>query len=135
MYEESLATQESVSGVNLDEEAANLLQYQQAYKATAQMIRVADTMFQSVLGATRDCERLVDHAHLHAKASITHAADQRLLSQQIDAVEGRRTRFASGKRVQTPADDPIAAVHIMELERALAESEQFDATRTWRRIA
>ncbi|MGH8241224.1 MAG: flagellar hook-associated protein FlgL, partial [Steroidobacteraceae bacterium] len=37
-----------------------------------------------------------------------------------------QTQIASGKRVQTPADDPVAAVHIMELQRALAESEQFD---------
>ena len=44
---------QSVSGVNLDEEAANLVRYQQAYMAIAQMIRVADTMFQSVLEATR----------------------------------------------------------------------------------
>jgi len=44
---------QSVSGVNLDEEAANLLRYQQAYMAISQMIRVADTVFQSVLDATR----------------------------------------------------------------------------------
>ena len=43
----------SVSGVNLDEEAANLLRYQQAYMAISQMIRVADSCFQSVLDATR----------------------------------------------------------------------------------
>jgi flagellar hook-associated protein 1 FlgK len=52
VYEESLATQQSVSGVNLDEEAANLLKYQQAYQAAAQVIRVADTMFQTLLSAT-----------------------------------------------------------------------------------
>lgn len=44
---------QSVSGVNLDEEAANLVRYQQAYMAISQMIRVADTLFQSVLDATR----------------------------------------------------------------------------------
>jgi len=44
---------QSVSGVNLDEEAANLLRYQQAYMAISQMIRVADSCFQSVLEATR----------------------------------------------------------------------------------
>ena len=42
---------QSLSGVNLDEEAANLVRYQQAYMAAAQMIRVADTMFQAVLQA------------------------------------------------------------------------------------
>jgi flagellar hook-associated protein 1 FlgK len=52
VYEESLATREAVSGVNLDEEAANLLKYQQAYQAAAQLIRVADTMFQTLLAAT-----------------------------------------------------------------------------------
>ena len=44
---------QSVSGVNLDEEAANLVRYQQTYMAISQMIRVADTVFQSVLDATR----------------------------------------------------------------------------------
>jgi flagellar hook-associated protein 1 len=52
VYEESLASKEAVSGVNLDEEAANLLKYQQAYQAAAQLIRVADTMFQTLLAAT-----------------------------------------------------------------------------------
>ena len=40
---------ESMSGVNLDEEAANLLRYQQAYQAAGKMIQVAATMFQTVL--------------------------------------------------------------------------------------
>jgi flagellar hook-associated protein 1 FlgK len=51
--DEAQAAMQAVSGVNLDEEAANLLRYQQAYMAISQMIRVADTCFQSVLEATR----------------------------------------------------------------------------------
>ncbi|MDY6944639.1 MAG: flagellar hook-associated protein FlgK [Pseudomonadota bacterium] len=51
--EEADASMQSVSGVNLDEEAANLLRYQQAYMAISQMIRIADSCFQSVLDATR----------------------------------------------------------------------------------
>jgi flagellar hook-associated protein 1 FlgK len=35
----------AVSGVNLDEEAAKLLQYQQAYQASAKMIQVANSIF------------------------------------------------------------------------------------------
>lgn len=53
VFEESADAMQSVSGVNLDEEAANLVRYQQAYMAASQMIRVADTIFQSVLDATR----------------------------------------------------------------------------------
>lgn len=53
VFDESVGALQSVSGVNLDEEAANLVRYQQAYMAAAQMIKVADTIFQSVLAATR----------------------------------------------------------------------------------
>jgi flagellar hook-associated protein 1 FlgK len=44
---------DSVAGVNLDEEAANLLRYQQAYQAAAKVITVANTLFQTLLDATR----------------------------------------------------------------------------------
>ena len=44
---------DSVSGVNLDEEAANLIKYQQAYQAAAQMISVASSLFDTLLNATR----------------------------------------------------------------------------------
>jgi flagellar hook-associated protein 1 FlgK len=44
---------ESVSGVNLEEEAANMLRYRQAYEASARMIQTADTLFQSLLAAVR----------------------------------------------------------------------------------
>jgi len=41
---------DSVSGVSLDEELANLIKYQRAYQAAAQMISAADEMFQALLG-------------------------------------------------------------------------------------
>ena len=53
LHGQALATRHSVSGVNLDEEAANMLQLQQAYQAAAQIIATADTLFQSLLGAVR----------------------------------------------------------------------------------
>ncbi|WP_036169470.1 flagellar hook-associated protein FlgK [Massilia sp. 9096] len=40
---------QNVSGVNLDEEAANLLKYQQAYQASSKVMQIADTIFQSLL--------------------------------------------------------------------------------------
>jgi flagellar hook-associated protein 3 FlgL len=58
-------------------------------------------------------------------AGIHHAALTALLSQQ-SVLSRTQTQIASGRRVQTPADDPVAAVHILELQRALAESDQFD---------
>jgi len=53
IHSQVTAERESISGVNLDEEAANLLRYQQAYQAAAQVIATADTLFQSLLGAVR----------------------------------------------------------------------------------
>ncbi|MAZ49227.1 MAG: flagellar hook-associated protein FlgK [Halobacteriovoraceae bacterium] len=44
---------ERISGVNLDEEATNMVKYQQAYQASAKMIRTADEMFDSVLEMIR----------------------------------------------------------------------------------
>ncbi len=43
------ASQQAVSGVNLDEEAANLVRYQQAYQAAGKAMQVANTMFDTIL--------------------------------------------------------------------------------------
>jgi flagellar hook-associated protein 1 FlgK len=53
IYDDSQAAVDGVSGVNLDEEAANMLRYQQAYQAAAQMISVTQAMFDSLIQATR----------------------------------------------------------------------------------
>jgi flagellar hook-associated protein 1 FlgK len=42
-------TQSSLSGVNLDEEASKLLQYQQQYQAAAKMIQTATNVFDAIL--------------------------------------------------------------------------------------
>ncbi|MCP3712565.1 flagellar hook-associated protein FlgK [Paraburkholderia sp. CNPSo 3274] len=42
--------QQSVQGVNLDEEAANLLQYQQLYQANSKVIQTAASLFQTLIG-------------------------------------------------------------------------------------
>ena len=44
---------DSLSGVNLDEEAADLMRYQQAYQAAAQVVSMANTLFDSLLAAVR----------------------------------------------------------------------------------
>ena len=42
-------TEQQLSGVNLDEEAANLLRFQQAYQAAAKMVQVGATLFDTIL--------------------------------------------------------------------------------------
>jgi len=51
--ESDLAARDAVSGVNLDEEAANMLRYQQAYAAAAQIISAANEMFDTLINAVR----------------------------------------------------------------------------------
>jgi len=50
---EATAQRDAISGVNLDEEAADLIRFQQAYQASAQVIAVAGEMFESLFDALR----------------------------------------------------------------------------------
>lgn len=45
--------QQSLSGVNLDEEAANLVRFQQSYQAAARVMSVAKTLFDDILSISR----------------------------------------------------------------------------------
>jgi flagellar hook-associated protein 1 FlgK len=49
LLDQSLQAQQSVSGVNLDEEAANLQRYQQAYQASAKVLAIAGTLLDAIL--------------------------------------------------------------------------------------
>ena len=46
-------TRSAKSGVNLDEEAARLIQYQQSYQAAAKILQIAQSVFDTLLDATR----------------------------------------------------------------------------------
>ena len=53
LAQQSEAWYESLSGVNLDEEAANLLRFQQSYAASAQVLAAARSVFDTLLSAAR----------------------------------------------------------------------------------
>jgi flagellar hook-associated protein 1 len=53
LLQQNTTQQQSVSGVNLDEEAANLLRYQQAYQACGKVMQIASTLFDVVIGIAR----------------------------------------------------------------------------------
>lgn len=50
---QTIASKDAVSGVNLDEEAANLIRFQQAYQAASQVVLTSRTIFDTLLGAFR----------------------------------------------------------------------------------
>jgi flagellar hook-associated protein 1 FlgK len=49
MLSSATNAQQGVSGVNLDEEATNLMRYQQAYQAAGKIMQVASTIFDTLL--------------------------------------------------------------------------------------
>ena len=53
LFDQAVQARDSVSGVNLDEEAVDLVRYQQAYQAAAQVIATSNTLFDTFLAAVR----------------------------------------------------------------------------------
>jgi len=53
LLNQAINERQSTSGVNLDEEAANILKFQQAYQASAQIISISNSLFDSILNALR----------------------------------------------------------------------------------
>ncbi|MDM8354919.1 flagellar hook-associated protein FlgK [Pandoraea communis] len=49
LLQQAQTAQQSNSGVNLDEEAANLIKYQQLYQANSKVIQTASTLFDTIL--------------------------------------------------------------------------------------
>ena len=53
LVQQSQSTRDSVSGVNLDEEAADLIRYELGYNASAQVISIARSLFDTLLNSFR----------------------------------------------------------------------------------
>lgn len=53
VYDDAVALGDAASGVSLDDEAANLIRFQQAYQAAAQIIKVSGELFDTILSASR----------------------------------------------------------------------------------
>lgn len=53
LLQQAESYKDSVTGVNLDEEAANLMRYQQSYQAAAQLVKISEEMFQTLMNSLR----------------------------------------------------------------------------------
>ena len=49
LVKQAVDAQQSLSGVNLDEEAANLIRFQQAYQASGKVLQIASKLFDTIL--------------------------------------------------------------------------------------
>lgn len=53
LLKQATSARENLAGVNLDEEAANLIKFQNSYQAAAQTVTVAKSLFDTLIGAVR----------------------------------------------------------------------------------
>ena len=53
LLQQATTARDNLQGVNLEEEAIQLMRYQQALQAAAQLVSIADTVFQAMLVATQ----------------------------------------------------------------------------------
>jgi flagellar hook-associated protein 1 FlgK len=53
LLQQATTARDNLQGVNLEEEAIQLMRYQQALQAAAQLVSIADTVFQAMLTATQ----------------------------------------------------------------------------------
>ena len=116
---------QSVSGVNLDEEAANLLQWQQAYQASAQALTVAQR-------PVHHLHRL-DQRHIQLRSNDDarhprHGAGAILDGDQPARIEHharRRTIFPRDLSFTTASQNPVAAGLVGGYNQVLAQSQQY----------
>ena len=52
LRDDAVTRQQNVAGVNLDEEASNLLRFQQAYQASARIVQASQSLFDALIAAT-----------------------------------------------------------------------------------
>ena len=62
---------------------------------------------------------------MRISTSAQHASAYLAISKRYEALLQTQNQVASGQRIQTPADDPSGAVRALDLDRSLAESQQF----------
>jgi flagellar hook-associated protein 1 FlgK len=53
ILEGATSARDAVTGVNLDQEAVDLMRFQQAYQASSRIIQVSRDIFQSILDAVQ----------------------------------------------------------------------------------
>ena len=49
VYDQAVVAKDTISGVSLDQEAADLIRFQQAFQAAAQIIQTSNKLFDSII--------------------------------------------------------------------------------------
>ena len=90
--------------MNLDEEAANLIRYQQAYQASGKVLQVAVDAVRHDPGARRKMIRVSTNTIFDQGVFNLQRGQSTLVELQ--------DQISTSRRVRTPADDPVAAARV-----------------------
>ena len=105
------------SGVNLDEEAANLIRFQQSYAAAAKIISTSQTIFDTLLSAATVMMRLSFNQKYDVNLTALIKAQEKM------QIASNKLNFQT--RILTPADDPSGAARVSALEQQIETATQF----------
>ncbi len=107
--------------MNLDEEAADMLKFEQLYQAAASMMSVADTLFQTLLQSLAQVTNASQQRH--PAIGVSRGA-RRCAARESST---RSTRCRPGLRINSPSDDPVAAARVAHLDASLTRLDQYQA--------
>ena len=115
----------AISGVSLDAEAANMVQYQDAYQASAQVITTINDMMYAVMQmATLNRIRTQSKCTMRVNPNPYPdlLADVAQTQQEINTDE---QQIASGQSVNVPSDNPAAAAVLIQNAAETSQADQF----------
>ena len=108
----------SVSGVSLDEETTNMIRYQRAYEAGARVVTTVDSMLRHTDGDGSHAPKMRVNPDM---SNDVLAAIWQTQSQENTALQ----QMSTGKRVNVPSDDPLAAAQMVGNQDQSNRTDQY----------
>ena len=102
---QALSSVQSITGVNLDEEAANLLQWQQAYQAAAQALAIGNSLFTTLDQRSESAYRsYADAHHTSSRSDAVPAPRSATLESNLSQTQNQ---ISTNQSFTTASQNPI----------------------------
>ena len=129
----NLANQRSSeSGVSIDEEMTNLMQFQKAYEASAQLVTTLNAMMETVINMKTAYRPFCQPDSKPMRIS-TSLFTNNLLA-QMNQLQGQQIQLqnqaTTGLKVTLPEDDPAAMDQVLDLQTQAAANTQYQSNIT-----
>ena len=112
---------DSISGVSLDGQASQLLQFQQAYESVARVLTIVNSLADSIIDLVpQDYKKAYGSERQQYHTTISEQSRSHTKSQMTKA----QTEVSSGLQVQQASDNPGAIGRIFEDQTQIAMNQQ-----------